>query len=250
MQLCLLRRWTAGLFALLAVTLPAFAADDSLTASQRSAIDQLIHDYLLNHPDVLIEAVKAAQAKNEEMAAEMAKRTIAEKQQELIADPNAPVGGNPKGDVTIVEFFDYRCPYCKQVEPSLEALLKEDPKLRIVYKEFPVLGQASVFATRVALAARKEGKYAEFHRLMMATKGNIDEDVVLHVAAASGLDPAKVKADMADSQIDAQIKANYALAEALGIEGTPAFIVGDTLTPGAVDIDTLRQQVAALRKGG
>jgi protein-disulfide isomerase len=250
MQLHLLRRWMVGLSALLAVSLPAFAADDPLTPPQKSAIDQMIHDYLLNHPDVLIEAVKTAQQKNEAMAAEMTQRTIAEKRQELVADPNAPVGGNPKGDATIVEFFDYRCPYCKEVEPSLEALLKEDPQLRIVYKEFPVLGQVSVFAARVAFAARKQGKYGEFHRLMMGTKGTIDNDVVLHVAAASGLDLVKLKADMTDPQIDTEIKANYALAEALGIEGTPAFIVGDTLTPGAVDIDTLRQQVATLRKGG
>lgn len=249
MQLCLLRRWAAGLLALLAVTLPAFAADP-LTPDQKSAIDQMIHDYLLDHPDVVIEAVKGAQQKSEAMAAEMTRRVIAEKRQELVADPDAPVGGNPKGDATIVEFFDYRCPYCKQVEPSLEALLKEDPKLRIVYKEFPVLGEASVFATRVALAARKQGKYDDFHRLMMGTKGTIDEDVVLRVAAAAGLDLDKVKADMADPQIDAQIKANYGLAETLGIDGTPAFIIGDTLTPGATDIDTLRKQVAELRKGG
>ncbi len=150
----------------------------------------------------------------------------------------------------MVEFFDYRCPYCKQVEPSLDALLKEDGKLRIVYKEFPILGEASVYATRVALAAKKQGKYAEFHRAMMTTKGDIGDETVLNVATSLGLDIGKIKTDMSAPEIDKLIDANYALADALNIQGTPAIIVGDTLIPGAVDLDTLRKDVAAARSGG
>jgi protein-disulfide isomerase len=229
----------------LAAILPAHA--DPLTPQQKEAVQQIIHDYLLNNPDVLIDALKAAQQHSEEQAAALTRQAIVEERDALLADPDSPVGGNPKGDVTIVEFFDYRCPYCKEVEPSLEALLKEDPKLRIVYKEFPILGPASVIASHVALAAEEQGKYAAFHRAMMATKGKVDEAVILRVAASVGLDVDKVKADMSGEKIDDIIQRNYELAKVLDIRGTPAFIVGDTLAPGAADIATLRKLVADAR---
>jgi protein-disulfide isomerase len=152
--------------------------------------------------------------------------------------------------VTLVEFFDYRCPYCKQVSPSLQALLKEDPKLRVVYKEFPVLGRESVFAARAALAARKQGKYELFHNALMALKGQLGDDIVLKTAGAVGIDVEKLKADMGAPEIEAQIRRNHELAQALDIRGTPAFIVGTTLIPGAVDVATLRQKIAEARKPG
>jgi protein-disulfide isomerase len=234
--------------AVLAFVLPA-RADDALSAAQKAAVDQAIHDYLMNHPDVLMDALKSAQQKSDAQAAAQSQRMIVERRKDLLEDSDDLVEGNPKGDVTIVEFFDYRCPYCKQVEPSLDALLKEDPKLRIVYKEFPVLGEASTFATHVALAARQQGKYAAFHRAMMATKGDIGDEVVLKVAASVGLDVDRIKTDMAAPAIDRIIDTNFALADALDIEGTPAIIVGDKLIPGATDIDTLRKDIAAARKG-
>jgi len=216
----------------------------------RTALDQAIHDYLMNHPDVVLDTLRAAQEQADAKAAEQSRRTIITKRKELLDDPDDLVEGNPKGDVTIVEFFDYRCPYCKEVEPSLDALLKEDGKLRIVYKEFPILGEASVYATHVALAAKRQGKYAEFHRAMMATKGDIRDDTVLKVAASIGLDVAEVKADMNSPATDKLIDKNYALADALDIQGTPAIIIGDTLIPGATDLDSLRKDIAALRKNG
>jgi protein-disulfide isomerase len=218
--------------------------------ADRAALDQAIHDYLINHPDVVLDALKAGQEQADAKAAEQSRRTIISKRKELIDDPDDLVQGNAKGDVTLVEFFDYRCPYCKQVEPSLDALLKEDPKLRIVYKEFPILGEASVYATHVALAAKRQGKYAEFHQAMMATKGDITDDTVLKVAASLGLDMTKLKADMTAPATDKLIDKNYALADALDIQGTPAIIVGDTLIPGATDLDSLRKDIAAQRKGG
>jgi protein-disulfide isomerase len=241
-----------------AVALPAptSAADSSSPVPQtgmpkdRAALDQAIHDYLMAHPEVVLDALKAAQQQADAQAAEQSRRTIATKQKELLNSPDDLVGGNPKGDVTLVEFFDYRCPYCKQVEPSLDALLKEDGKLRIVYKEFPILGEASVYATHVALAAKKQGKYAEFHRAMMATKGDINDETVLKVATSIGLDVGKIKADMSAPEIDKLIDANYGLADALNIQGTPAIVLGDNLIPGAVDLDTLRKSIAALRNGG
>jgi protein-disulfide isomerase len=249
-----------GALALLigAIALPnqTSAADSSSPVPQsslpkdRAGLDQAIHDYLMAHPEVVLDALKAAQQQADAQAAEQSRRVVSTKQTELQGSSDDLVQGNPKGDVTLVEFFDYRCPYCKQVEPALDALLKDDSKLRIVYKEFPILGEASVFATRVALAAKKQGKYAAFHRAMMATKGDIGDEAVLNVAISLGLDINKIKADMSAPEIDKLIDQNYALADALNIQGTPAIIVGDTLIPGAVDLDTLRKDVAAARRGG
>jgi protein-disulfide isomerase len=259
------RLFRFGALALLAGAIalsgPSRAAENSSPVSQsssansglpkdRAELDQAIHDYLMAHPELVVDALKAAQQQSDAQAAEQSRRMISTKQKELFNSPDDLVLGNPKADVTLVEFFDYRCPYCKQVEPSLDALLKEDGKVRIVYKEFPILGEASVFATHVALAAKKQGKYAEFHHAMMTAKGDIGDETVLKVAASIGLDVGKIKADMGAPDIDKVVDANYALADALNIQGTPALIMGDTLIPGAVDLDTLRKNVAALRKGG
>ncbi|HWE72189.1 MAG TPA: DsbA family protein [Stellaceae bacterium] len=229
---------------------PQSSSTNSAMPKDRAALDQAIHDYLMAHPDVVVDALKAAQQQADAQAAEQSRYTISAKKKEIFESPDDLVQGNPKGNVTLVEFFDYRCPYCKQIEPSLDALLKEDGKLRIVYKEFPILGEASVYATHVALAAKKQGKYAEFHRAMMATKGDISDDTVLNVATSIGLDVSKIKSDMGAPEVGKVIDTNYALADALNIQGTPALILGDTLIPGAVDLDTLRKDIAAARRGG
>ena len=223
-------------------------AAQSMSPDERGRIEQVIHDYLLKHPEVLIEALQAAQAQDKQKQEEASRAAITASRKALLDDPTDPVGGNPKGDVTLVEFFDYRCPYCKQVEPWVEALLKDDPKLRIVYKEFPILGKESTFAAHVAFAALKQGRYEQFHDAMIATKGTITEDVVLKVAADAGLDMAKVKTDMNAPEIDQIIKRNYDLADKLGINGTPSFVIGDVLIPGAVDLAALKQAVATARK--
>jgi protein-disulfide isomerase len=235
-------------FAAFSFLAPPAGAADGLTPAQEQAVERLVHDYILAHPEVLVEAIRGAQAKAKEKKEESARQAITARRSELVSDATAPVAGNPKGDVTIVEFFDYRCPYCKQVEPHLAALLKEDPKLRIVYKEFPVLGPESVFATRMALAAQKQGKYAPFHDAMMAAKGTITEETVLSVARSAGVDVARAKTDMGGADIQEIIKRNYALADALDIQGTPAFVVGDTLVPGAIELDSLRHLIAEARK--
>ncbi len=223
------------------------AAAQISTPVDQERIERIIHDYLLEHPEVVIEALQAAQVKQKQEQEVASRAAIAAKRKELLEDSAAPTGGNPKGDVTLVEFFDYRCPYCKQVRPSIEALLKQDPNLRIVYKEWPILGPPSVFAAHVAFAALKQGKYERFHSAMMATKGEITEDVILKVATGAGLDVTRVKIDMAAPEIDQAIKRNYDLADALGIRGTPGFVIGETLIPGAVDIQTLKQRINDVR---
>lgn len=235
----------AGL-AVSAAAAPARA--DDFTPAQKTAIDKMIHDYLLAHPEVLIEAVQAADDKMKADAHDKAQQALADKRKEVFDDPSSPTSGNPHGDVTMVEFFDYRCPYCKQVEPSLEKVLADDKKLRFVYKEFPVLGPVSTTAARAALAARKQGKYDAFHRAMMAAKGQISDQTVMDVAGSVGLDIVQLKRDMSSPEVDKTLKADMALADALDISGTPAFIVGNTIIPGAVSLDELKQSIADARK--
>jgi protein-disulfide isomerase len=222
-------------------------AADALSPAQTSAVEHIIHDYLIHHPEVLMEALGAAQAKAKAGQAAATEDAIRRHHAELYDDPDAAVGGNPRGDVTLVEFFDYRCPYCKEVQPSLESLLRNDPKLRIVYKEFPILGPASVYASKMALASRRQGKYLAFHQAMMDQKGTITDAVVRQVAASVGIDVAKAKLAMESPAIEAVIRKDYALADALSINGTPAFILAGRLIPGAIDLAALKQLIAAAR---
>jgi protein-disulfide isomerase len=233
--------------ALVLAALPARAADN-FSPAQTKSIERIVHDYLVAHPEVLMEAIQAADDKDKADKQLSAEQTILGRHKELYDDPDAQIAGNPKGDVTIVEFFDYRCPYCKEVQPALETLLKTDPKLRIVYKEFPILGPASVYASKMALASRAQGKYMAFHHAMMSTKGTIDESVVNRVAASVGVDVAKAKAALDAPQNAGVIKKDYALADALNINGTPAFIVGGKLISGAMSLDDMKSLIAAARQ--
>jgi|SRR5215469_3869054 len=241
----------AGIFVGIATAVAAVtpaAAQSSFSDQQKQAIKQLIHDYIQQHPEVILDSLRAAQAKAVAERLAQQRKMVVAKRDELLHDPNSPVAGNPNGDVTLVEFFDYRCPYCKAIEPSVEALIKEDGKLRVVYKEFPILGPVSVFASRVAIAAQKQGKYLPFHDRMMAVKGNIDNDVVLEVAKGAGVDMTMLKTDMASEQTGKVIQRDYALAQALGIDATPGLVVGDRLIMGATDIDGLRKLIASARQ--
>jgi protein-disulfide isomerase len=226
---------------------PIAAAE--IPPEQRQAIEAIIHDYLMQNPDVLIEALRSAEEKATRDADAKAAVVLKDRRGEVFDDPASPVGGNPQGDVTIVEFFDYRCPYCKQVQPALQKLLDQDRKLRFVYKEMPVLGAPSVTAAHAALAARLQGKYEHFHSAMMATKGQITDEVVYQVAGSVGLDVDRLKRDMGTPEIEQAVKANLALAKALDIHGTPGFIIGEHIVPGAIDLDALKDLVADARKG-
>src|SRR6202045_536734 len=236
----------AGGLILLTPLRASLAAD--FTPEQRKAIEAIIHDYLTKNPDVLLEALQAAEDKIKGEARDKAAQALSTRRREIFDDPETPFAGNPKGDVSLVEFFDYRCPYCKQVEPALEALLGQDKQLRFVYKEFPVLGADSVTASRAALAAKKQGKYDALHRALMSTKGQLDEATVLKVAQSAGLDGERLKRDMAAPEIDRALKANLQLAGALDIRGTPGFVIGEEIVPGAIDLETLKGLIAAARR--
>jgi protein-disulfide isomerase len=212
------------------------AVAQSFNADQQRDIERIVRDYIKSHPEVILETLQAAEArmKNDEEA--RAKLSLTMRQRDIFEDPGSPVLGNPKGDVTLVEFFDYRCPYCKQVHPALQALLGEDRNLRIVMKEFPILGKDSVFASRAALASMRQDKYAPFHNALMTLHGQLSDDIVLKTAGSVGLDVDRLKADMGRPEVEAQIKATYDLAQALEVHGTPAFVIGGELIPGAVDV--------------
>lgn len=245
----MLSRFAVAMIVGLALALPlhaSLAAD--FTPDQRKAIEAIIRDYLTKNPDVLIDALQAAEDKMKGDAKDKAAQALSTRRREIFEDPDTPFAGNPNGDVSLVEFFDYRCPYCKQVEPSLEALIGEDRQLRIVYKEFPVLGPESMTASKAALAARKQGKYDALHRALMALKGQINDTAVFKTAESVGLDVDRLKRDMAAPEISRALKANTELADALDIRGTPGFVVGNEIVPGAIDLASLKQLIATARK--
>lgn len=244
----MLRR-LALILPLLFAPLPALAQQSAFTPEQKKEMESLVRDILVKNPQILIEAMQALERQQEERSAAGARQAIKDNAQEIFDDGVSYVAGNPKGDVTLVEFFDYRCGYCKQVQEPLLALIKEDSKLRVVFKEFPVLGPESVFASRAAVAAQEQGKYYPFHNAMMAHRGALSEAEVLRLAGSSGLDIERLKKDMAAPRVSQILQRNMALAQKLGVEGTPGFVIGDKLIPGAIPLDTMRQMVREQRGG-
>jgi protein-disulfide isomerase len=215
-------------------------AQESTTAPA-DAFEQRVRNYLLEHPEVLVEALQRYQQQQQIDAAGQDRAAIAAHRDALLSDEAAPVGGNPEGDVTLVEFFDYNCPYCRRVAPAVLEAEQKDPQLRVVYKEFPILGPNSDYAARAALAAHRQSqeKYIELHKALMASSGVVDEARVLEAAASVGLDLGRRKAGMEDPAIAEAIARNLALAEALRITGTPGFVIGDVVFRGATDTATL-----------
>src|SRR5438552_2775226 len=203
----------ALLAAVVAVLIPPASLAADFTPDQRKAIESIIHDYLTKNPDVLLEALQAAEDKMKGDAKDKAAQALSTRRREIFEDPDTPVAGNPNGDVSLVEFFDYRCPYCKQVEPSLEALLGEDRQLRLVYKEFPVLGPESVTASKAALAARKQGKYDAFHRAMMTIKGQINDTAVYKTDDSVGFAFENIAEEIARDEISDSLAMRDRLAQ-------------------------------------
>jgi len=240
----------AALF-LAAVALPAAAqqapAGPMTPAAPTDEFGAKVRAYILAHPEVIMEAVQELRQRQEVVQAEAAKAAIAAHRDEIFRDPASPVAGNPVGDVTLVEFFDYNCPYCRKVAPDLWALPGADPGLRLVFKEFAILGPTSEFAARVALAAQRQGKYLPVHQALMRAGQPLTEDKVFQAAAGAGADLARLKRDMADPSVDTELARTRERAETLGITGTPGFVVGDALIPGAVERDALQSAIAEAR---
>ena len=226
------------------------AVEKSLSSEQQTEIQELIRQYIIEHPAVIIDSLRKLEEQEERESAERARKNLIGMRNQLVKDPSSPVGGNPNGDVTIVEFFDYRCGYCKRVGPTILKILKTNPDVRYVFKELPILGPNSVTAARAALAAWRidPAKYQEFHFKLMGSRGQLTELKVMDVADKSGLDIRALKVAMQAPDIQKTMEKNRQLANELKINGTPAFIVGDELVPGAVDFTSLQRLIKKARK--
>ena len=220
---------------------------------QRAEIGRIVKDYLVANPEVLQEAMTELERRSQEAQRVAQASALKESRETLTTSPHGNVFGNPKGDVTLVEFFDYNCGYCKRALADVRALMRSDPKLRVVMRDFPVLGPESVEASRVAVAVKQQlsgDKLFEFHAKLMESRGRVDGARAIAVAREMGLDMPRLQKDTAGADVAAALSENQGLGEKLGLTGTPAFIVGDEVISGAVGIEPLRQVIASVRKCG
>ena len=226
-------------------TLPAWAESPSVPT--QPALDQAIEQYIRSHPEVIEQAMQSLEVKRQRDEKLRIKQAIAAHQEELLRDPASPVSGNLNGDVTVIEFFDYRCGYCKRVASAVTQLQKDEPGVRVVYKDFPILGEVSVFGARAALAAREQGKHQAFHEAMLASENELTQEEVLAIAQRVGLDVKKLESHLQAPEWQSAIDRNHALAKLLGISGTPGFVVGSEVYPGALELAGLKALVAKAR---
>jgi protein-disulfide isomerase len=235
---------------LLGPTLRAQTADGAFTPAQRAQIVAIVRDALKADPSILRDAVTALQEDDARAQDAAARVAIGKAGPALSHSAGDPVAGNPYGDVTLVEFYDLHCPYCRAMLPVLQSLLASDPKLRVIYKDIPVLGPGSVLGARAVLAAQNQGGYLKLQGVIMTGPGQITEDSLHMAADKAGLDWPRLRHDMDDPAIQARIDANLALAQSLGVQGTPVFVAGGRMLPGAVPLAQLQAAVAAARGRG
>jgi protein-disulfide isomerase len=224
--------------------------------SNNTAQDKQIHDYIINNPDVVVQSLQIYQQKQMEQTQKSfqdIEKDAPKYSDKLFNQTTDPVGGNPNGKVVLVEFFDYQCPHCIDMVPVVDNLIKNNPQLKVVYKEFPIRGPMSDFSARAALAAQKQGKYSEFHKALMTSKVEpLTEEVVYELAKSSGLNVDQLKADMKNTTVDQQVKANMELAKQLKLMWTPVFFIkGSTgsnviFIPGGVDEKQLSEAIQKL----
>jgi len=235
-----------------AATQPEPAKMAAFTPDQKQQIEKIIKDYLITNPEIFIEVQTALEEKMEKEQAEKLKVAIAENAAEIYREPDAAVAGNPDGDITVVEFFDYNCGYCKRGLGDIVKLVESDPNVRVVFKELPILSKGSEEAARVALAAKRQGKYWEVHRALLQARGHMNEAAALRLAEKEGVDMEQLKADMASPEVAAEVAKSEELAKKMGVNGTPHFLVGDRAIPGAPEdlYQQLARHVEELRKEG
>jgi protein-disulfide isomerase len=232
--------------ACLIFTCAAGAGAAEFTPVQRAEIVAVVRDALKKDPSILRDAIVALQADEGERTQEATRAAIAQAQLVVPADP---VAGDPQGDVTIVEFFDTRCPYCRRLEPVMDGFLAKDRNVRLVYKDLPILGPASVLGSKALLAAQRQDAYVKMRDAVMKLPPDTTLPQLESAARALGLDWARMAKDMEDPSVQAQIDANLKLAHELGIQGTPALVIGKDMVPGAVNLPELQKMVAEARRG-
>jgi protein-disulfide isomerase len=229
------------------------AADTSMfTDPQKRGIEQIVKDYLLQHPELMVEVQTALEQKAAREEAEHTKKLVSENAKEIYRHPDAPVAGNPKGDITVVEFFDYNCGYCKRGFHNIRELIEKDKNVRVVFKELPILSKDSEEASKVALAARAQGKYWELHQALIESKGRATEAFALETAGKLGLDVEKLKIDKDSEAVKGELARVEALARKMNISGTPHFLIGSEAIGGAPEdlLDQLTAKIATLRQSG
>jgi protein-disulfide isomerase len=236
----------------LALPAAAPAQAQSFSAEQRDEIGNIVKDYLLAHPEVMQDVMAELEKHQQAADAEKHRAAVVENKATLFSSPHQVVLGNPQGNVTMVEFFDYNCGFCKRAMSDMLDLIKTDNNLRFVLKEFPVLGDGSVEAARVAVAARMQDasgkKYIEFHQKLLGGRGAADKTRALAVAKEVGFDMPRLEKDMGSDEVKKTIDEDMKLADALGVSGTPSYVVGEEVVIGAVGLDALREKIAAERK--
>lgn len=241
--------------------LPALAMAGAIVLAGASAvraqqskedIEKIVREYILKNPEIIQEAIVELRKKQELAEQSARSKALQSHKQEIFQSKRDIVLGNPKGDVTLVEFFDYNCGYCKRAVGDIAELLKNDPKLRVVLKELPILSEGSVEAARVAVAVRMQdpSKYWAFHRVLMSAKGEANGTQALAAAKQAGLDVERIKKDISNPEVDATLHEVQELAKTLAISGTPSYVLGDQLIPGALPHDRLALAIAQVRKCG
>ncbi len=244
----MLKSFRAALAVTLLTAAPALAAEFSDT--QRQEIGDIVRQYLMANPEVLLDVSKALEAKQQEEEDKARLTGVTENKDEIFRSTADYVAGNPEGDVTMVEFFDYNCGWCKKGMPEVVDLLKTDTKLRFVLKEFPIFGEDSEYAARAALAAKKQDKYWELHLALLSHEGKVNKASVDEIAAAQGLDVGLMKTDMDSDEIVGTIARNQELAQRLAITGTPAFIIDNKVVPGYLPKEGLALKIEDVRANG
>jgi protein-disulfide isomerase len=248
-----MRFFAAALLALMTV-LPLAARAQSFTAEQRGEIERIVKDYLLKNPELLQEVMSELEKRQAMAEAEKHRAAVKQHSAAIFSSPRQVNLGNPQGDVTVVEFFDYNCGYCKRAMNDMLELLKSDTKIKFVLKEFPVLGEGSTQAAQVGAAVRMQDKtggkkYLEFHQKLLNGRGQVDKARALAAAREIGLDVARIEKDIAGDEVKATLQESFKIAEALGLNGTPSYVVGNDVVIGAVGLNTLREKVNLARCG-
>ncbi|MFM8608174.1 MAG: DsbA family protein [Hyphomicrobiales bacterium] len=249
-------RFARPLFFLMALTLASVVAradEKPFTDAKKAEIGEIVKSYLMSHPELIQEALNELDKKQRDVEAQAQKTAVTSLHPDLIKAENGVVLGNPSGDVTLVEFFDYNCGYCKKAMADIMGLMKADPKLRVVLRDFPVLGPDSVEASKVALAVRSQlssAKYVEFHQKLIETRGRVGKDRAIEVAQSLGADPAKIEKDLDSAEIKKLLGGTMRAADQLRIGGTPAFVVADGVIVGAVGQEALADTIKAARTCG
>ena len=242
-----------ALLALALGVLPPAASAQSFSDSQRGEIETIVRNYLIAHPEVLEEAMAELNKRQAAAEAEKHEASVAANAETIFNSPRGVLLGNKDGDVTFVEFFDYNCGYCKRAMTDMLDLMKSDPKLKVVLKEFPVLSEGSVEAAKVAVAVRMQDpsgkKYLDFHQQLLGGRGPADKARAMAAAKDAGLDTARIEKDLASPEVRATIEENFKLAEAMGMNGTPSYVIGKQIVVGAVGLDSLKEKIGIARCG-